>query len=175
MRPTAPRELPPTPEGWIFQLKYNGWNVIINKGRIYTRRGNDITEWLDDWGFPLDWDVPLNGELTAHLGGLKDVASIKTKKFEPRIDVFDVMVEGMLLEERLELMKKLVGDTYFGLVPAVTFRWKSWERANMELAYFKGTGHEGLVLKREGSPYVIGSEISVISPDWLKFKVPAQV
>lgn len=176
MRPTTPRRLPKTPSDFLLQLKFDGWNVVINEGRIWTRRGNDITDWVDDWGFELNPKYPVNGELIAVGGERKDIPSIKTGKLRPRVMAFDLMIEGMPIEERLQLLKGIEDG---GLVAAMTTdplqtKEVSWSRVNRMLGAAKAMGDEGLVLKRKGSPYHVSEVISVVTLDWLKLKVPVR-
>jgi ATP-dependent DNA ligase len=175
MRPSVPRVLPPTPEEFIAQIKYDGWNVVVNKGHVYTRHGQDITSWVDDWHFPLEWEMPLNGELTVIGGERHDIPGLRTGRCRPRVHVFDIMVEDIPLEERLNWIDDNINVKYGGAWAAVHRKFSSWEVANADLQYLKNCGYEGLVLKKLGSRYHVGSEMSVVTPDWLKLKVPAEV
>ena len=165
--------LPESPDDFLVQIKYDGWNVVVNEGHVYTRHGNDITSWTDEWLFDLHPPYPVNGELVVVDGKRKDIPSIKTGKFRPRIWAFDVMVEDMPLEERY----KRVWDLLDGeLIPAVTWDGKdlqkSWSSVNKLFEHVKERGHDGLVLKKKGSLYQVSDEISVVTPDWLRLLVP---
>ena len=50
-----------------------------------------------------------------------------------------------------------------------------WVNINGWLSEVKAQGHEGLVLKKKGSIYWTSAETSIITPDWLKLKVPVDV
>lgn len=173
MRPTTPRVLPETPAGFLAQTKFDGWNVVVNEGRVWTRRGNDITSWCRIWPFDLRPRHPVNGELMAAGGERKDIPSIKTGKFRPRLMAFDLMLEEAPLEQRLEILAGLEGgwDVATTMDGAAT----SWSGLNTLLTALKRQGHEGLVLKRKGSPYHVSDVISVVTMDWLKLKVPVRV
>lgn len=174
MRPTTPRVLPRTPARFLVQTKFDGWNVVVTGGRVWTRHGNDITGWVEDWGFDLRPPHPVNGELVTDGGERRNIPSIKTGMFRPRLMAFDLMVEGPPIEERLEMLLELEDGA---LVPAMTLdpvglRQLSWRWVNETLETVKAMGHEGLVLKRKGSPYHVSDVISVVTTDWLKVKVP---
>lgn len=174
MRPSAPRLLPATPEGFAFQVKYDGWNVVINRGRVYTRHGREITDWWPAWATAFrSFDLPLNGELLAFNGQRSDIPSIRTGKFRPVVKVFDVIFQDAPFEERQDWLTEHVGHTRYEEIEAVAnLRYENWKMVNIDLEYQQGCGNEGFVLKRKGSPYVVGSDLSVVTPDWLKLKVP---
>jgi len=176
MRPSTPRVLPESPAEFLVQEKVDGWNVVVNGGRVWTRHGHDITSWCSNWRFDLNPPWPVNGELVAVGGQRKDVPSIKSGKFEPRLHAFDVMLEGVPLEERLEMVDEWAeGDAWPILTWDPLEEGGGWGWVNLVLEIVKANGLEGLVLKRKGSPYHVSQEISVVSPDWLRMLVPAQV
>jgi ATP-dependent DNA ligase len=175
MRPTVPRVLPPTPRGFLVQPKYDGWNVVVGGGRVWTRRGNEITGWCADWGFDPAPRHPINGELLAVVEGVvadhAHIQGIRTGRCRPLLVAFDVMVEGPGLEERLAMLPDLAGEGAH--VAPTTEPGPTWAEVNLLLEGAKAEGHEGLVLKRRGSLYHPGRHGPVLSEDWLKLKVPA--
>ena len=179
MRPSVPKVLPATPDDYLFQTKYDGWNIVINDGHVWTRRGNDITSWCADWGFDLAPEYPVNGELIAEVDGVPaqrpDIAGIRTGRCLPRVLAFDLMVEGPPIEERLDLLRELAAGrmTAVETTDPVSIA-ASWTDINARLTEVKEAGHEGLVLKKKGSTYFVSHETSIITPDWLKVKVPVE-
>lgn len=177
MRPSVPRALPPTPGGFLVQPKFDGWNVVVSGGRIWTRRGNDITGWCDDWGFDPAPRHPLNGELLAIVGdeavGHTQIQGIRTGRCRPRVMAFDVMVEGPVLEERLAMLPGLSGGSMLPVETTDSGPGATWDDVNRQLEAAWKQGHEGLVLKRRGSLYYPSRDVGIVTPDWLKLKVPA--
>jgi ATP-dependent DNA ligase len=177
MRPVVPRVLPPTPADFLIQPKYDGWNVVVSEGRIWTRRGKEITAWTGDWGFDPAPSHPINGELLAVAGdtvvGHADIQGIRTGRRRARLVAFDVMVEGPGLEERLEMLRDAVG-TGMHIAPTTDLGpTGTWPQTNRELDEALAAGHEGLMLKRRGSLYHPGRHAGIVTHDWLKMKAPA--
>lgn len=179
MRPSVPRALPAVPDDYLIQAKYDGWNVVINGGRVWTRHGNDITAWCADWGFDLDPPHPVNGELLAEEDGVlaarPDIQGIRTGRCRPRLLAFDVMLAGPPIEARLDRVRELAA----GAMEAVTTTdpldsGATWDDINHMLDETKAQGQEGLLLKRKGSCYVPSREVSIVTQDWLKLKVPVR-
>ena len=179
MRPSVPKVLPATPDDYLVQTKYDGWNIVINEGHVWTRRGNDITSWCADWGFDLAPEHPVNGELIAEVDGVPaqrpDIAGIRSGRCLPRVLAFDLMLEGPPLEERLDMLAALAAGSMTAVETTDPLQTEaSWDDINAMLAQEKQGGREGLVLKRKGSTYQVSKEVSIITPDWLKMKVPAK-
>lgn len=168
MRPRTPLVLPPSPEEFWVQWKYNGWNVVIpGDGTAWTRHGNEITDWRCWEGVNLHLDFPLNVELCAESGRLEDVPGLRNGSKRPMRVVHDFMLENVPIEDRLPLFTSL-DDSW---TIANTVGRGSWEGINEEFDLSLAAGHEGLVLKRKGSSYVVGQVASVSSPDWLRLRV----
>lgn len=177
MRPCVPRMLPATPADYLMQTKYDGWNVVIADGHVWTRHGKEITHWCSDWGFELAPPTPINGELQAleegRLASRADIQGIRTGRCRAIVRAFDVMCEGPGLEQRLQMLREhATGAMTMASTVDPVLEGKDWADVNDWLAAVKADGHEGLVLKRRGSLYLPGREASIISDDWLKLKVP---
>lgn len=177
MRPSVPRMLPSVPDDYLVQAKYDGWNIVVNGGRVWTRRGKDITPWRQDWGFDLDPRHPVNGELLAEADGevaaRAAIQGIRTGRCRPRVVAFDVILDGPALEERLDIVRHLASGA-MQPAPTTDLRGASWDDVNLMLEEAKAQGHEGLVLKRKGSRYVTSREVCIVTEDWLKVKVPVR-
>ncbi len=176
MRPSVPRTLPATPADYLIQTKYDGWNIVINEGRVWTRRGKDITSWCADWGFELEPKYPVNGELVAEADDTTahrtDIPGIRSGRCRPLVMAFDLMLEGPPIEERLCMLTALAAGSMTPVTTTNPLRMDAcWKDVNILLENAKTDGHEGLVLKRKQSTYFVSREISIITPDWLKLKV----
>ena len=179
MRPSVPKVLPATPDDYLVQTKYDGWNIVIDEGHVWTRRGNDITSWCAEWGFDLAPEHPVNGELIAEQDGVPaqrpDIAGIRTGRCLPRVLAFDLMLEGPPIQERLDMLASLADGRMTAVETTDPRRTNAcWDDINALLAAAKERGHEGLMLKKKGSTYAVSHEISIITPDWLKLKVPVE-
>ena len=98
----------------------------------------------------------------------KDIPGIKSGRVQPLLLAFDLMIEGVPIEERL-LRLSTVTKNY--LAPQKS---SSWDDVNDHLARAQREGHDGLVLKRCRSLYHVSQEISVVSPDWMRLLVPVR-
>ena len=148
MRPSVPRVLPPAPDDYLLQIKYGGWNVVINEGHVWTRHGKEITFWCADWGFDLGPEYPVNGELLARVDNTtshrSDIPGIRTGRCRPFVLAFDLMLEGPPIEERLHMLQGLASDA---MEPALTTDPlqdnATWGEVNLMLEDVKAKGHEG--------------------------------
>jgi len=176
----VPKMLPAGPDDFLVQAKYDGWNTVVFEGHVWTRRGNDITSWCHDWGFDLAPQSPVNGELLAEADGepgeRTDIPGIRTGRCLPRVVAFDLMLEGPPIEERLASLLEL---TCGRMEPAPTTDPEqtdaTWKDINLLYEEARARGHEGLLLKRKRSPYHTSRETSIVTADWLKLRVPAQL
>jgi ATP-dependent DNA ligase len=83
------------------------------------------------------------------------------------------MVEGPTLEERLQRLTALAaGRMQVAATVDPMHLGGTWTHVNQLLAETQADGHEGLILKRRGSLYQPSREVSVLTEDWLKLKVP---
>jgi ATP-dependent DNA ligase len=180
MRPSVPRMLPATPDDYLVQPKYDGWNVVVHAGHIWTRHGNDITSWCLNWGFDLAPQYPVNGELLARTGDVTaeraDIQGIRNGRCRPYLLAFDLMLEGPPIEQRLSLLRALAAGN---LAPVPTTdpsqTGATWQEVNTWLAQARHCGKEGLILKKKGSLYSTSRETSIVTADWLKLKVPVAI
>jgi hypothetical protein len=82
---------------------------------VWTRHGNEITSWCDDWGFDLAPDHPVNGELLAEADDTTtqraDIPGIRTGRCRPLVLAFDLMLEGPPIEERQEMLLSMASGS----------------------------------------------------------------
>lgn len=171
MRPVSPVILALTPEQYWIQIKYNGWNIIIDEGKIFTRRGKDITHW-NCWGnLNLTPSFPVNGELISINERQYDIQTIRTGRMDYKIMAFDIMIEQMPIEERLDkLRQENLGEKVKICQTIDGNKFKDWEEVNLFLKKLLASGKEGIVLKKKKSFYHIGDYDSVNFSDWIKLK-----
>ena len=202
MRPSVPRQLPATPHEFLVQGKYDGWNVVIADGHVWTRHGNDITGWCARWGFDAGPPWPVNGELLAvdddGVAARTDIQGIRTGRCRPHVVAFDLMLEGVPIDERLQRLHELLGipspavlglqawAAHMAITPDAgaaalsaaptadpALENSTWADLNRCLDAAHAAGREGLMLKRKGSAYHVSREVSIVTEDWLKMKVRA--
>lgn len=174
MRPSAPISLPASPKRYLIQLKYDGWNVVLSNGRIYTRRGKDITGWGCWGGSNLYLQYPGNGELMAAAGHSRNnIQAVRAGRVAPLIVLFDLCVPDVPLEERLALLaeQRLGPDQR---IAPVFGPLSTWDEVNAFLSRVSGSNVEGIVLKEKGSLYTPSGLGSICSPAWIKIKAPIQ-
>lgn len=171
MRPTTPITLPKTPNDYWIQSKFNGWNIVIDEGEIFTRRGTSITNWNCWQDIDLYPDHPINGELIALNERREDVSKIKTGKVDYKIMAFDIMIEDLPIEERLVLLQSMDLGSKAQVCTTVNGKdFREWFVINSVFRLLVGQNGEGLVLKKKNSLYYIGEYESIDSPDWIKLK-----
>lgn len=168
MQPMSLMIIPEFLENWWLQKKYNGWRIIFDNGKWYTRRGTDITDWkIFEKYKEFKLEYPLDMELTSYKGNNYGVSSLRHSYLGEPI-LIDIMVENMKMEERNErVFKEGLSDVF---KVSENFPVSSIRDINMWYSSFIETGCDGVVLKKKGSLYHIGKLQGVITPDWLKVK-----
>jgi len=180
-------EAPLSRRGWIFELKYDGFRILATKHgssvALLSRRGTDFTDRFPEIATELAMlpDVVLDGELVSLDDGgrpqfekLVRRSRLKRKisidhgaRTEPAaLFVFDILelcgrdVRKMALLDRKQTLGEAIGTgsriRSVGYVPS------------MGIELFNAAddaGLEGIVAKREDSPYRRGR-----SSDWIKIK-----
>jgi ATP dependent DNA ligase domain len=162
--------LPITPKNYIIQPKFNGWSLVIpGDGSAWTRRGNSITSWKCFENLDLNFPYPLHAELVATSNRAYDVTSLRHKSDDFKIIVHDVMVVGIPIEDRIQIAKDIVPNLDpFYVSPF--FCCLTWDEVKGLFEIITDIGHEGIVLKRMGSSYLIGQTGSIQNTDWYKIK-----
>ncbi len=158
MRPSAPRSLPAAPDEFPVQTKFDGWNVVIGDGCIWTRRGNDITSWREEWGFDLQPPHFVNADLVVQAADpasalRADIPGIRAGRCRPLFLAFDLMLEGPPIEGRLAMLGELAS---VGHRPVETVDPRqtgaSWNDVNALLERAKTAGHEGIQIRDRPAP-----------------------
>ena len=182
------------PEELVVQKKADGWLVQVINGRVYSRRGKDITE-----HFPSITDAIRGISQNSHLVGelvwwgednkqhenvitsiaVGDRKRVIQKQSEiggfAQLLLFDILVKDgedvsdKPLVERIKLLERVVGegDKYVKVMESYPF--EKWQEVMKEAL---GEGGEGIVLKGKKGTYVY-TELDNKEPkakDWFKYK-----
>jgi ATP-dependent DNA ligase len=159
---------------WVAQRKFDGVRAYIKGGRLYDRRGNDITEKFPEFAlqhaphqFIIDGEIVADTfETVAGRIHMRPEKARLSARFNPCTFVaFDCVASGCMhagVMQRLDWLHNALAErTLPWLVVAGTcahtFTYV-WERAEQE-------SWEGVVIKRVESPYVCGR-----SDHWRKVK-----
>lgn len=167
--PMRPRDLPKRLvdiRDYVLQPKWDGWYVVFQDGRAYTRHGEDLTGWACWRGLTLP-DAAV-GEIM-HRDGRHRIPSLATCADGLRVVLFDVPGPEPL-EIRLAKVPEIAARHGFEAVESSSV--ESWTQANTRLAEAQRVPLvEGLVLKRRGSAWIAGEKHA----DSYRFKMPATV
>lgn len=163
---------------WIVERKFDGIRAFVKQGKLYDRKGADITHKFPEFNVQSIADEWVDGEIVASSGVFEDVSgrihlkdkftiSLAAKKNPARFVVFDVIKPIMSLKMRkdyLELISSVLPPNFdvaaYGSAEMVDV-W--WSRVTSE-------GWEGLVAKRLTAEYRFER-----SPSCLKIKAFVEV
>lgn len=185
---TQARSVPASDDGWIAEVKHDGWRVIAavsgNQAWLKTRRGADASTWFPEvvrglstlpGGLHiLDGEVcVLDAQGRSDFDRLQRRARMRAERKGCDPVVFcawdALVVDGEDVSARpVEARKALLAELLQGRPPATLYvshfdghaAWLFEQAKRLEL--------EGIVLKRKGSAYQPGK----ISTDWVKVKPP---
>jgi bifunctional non-homologous end joining protein LigD len=185
----TPRDGAFTREGWIFEIKYDGYRLIVAKDgqevRLWSRAGNDLTETFPEVAratsllpFP---HLVLDGEVVVHdADGLPSFSRLQRRsRLTRRGDVaraavtlpatlylFDLLgfqdfdVRPLPLLERKRLLRRLLPST-----GPLRFSDHIAEQGEAMFDQVQQMRLEGIVAKKEDAPYR-----GVRSREWLKIR-----
>lgn len=168
------KELVKTGE-WVIEQKFDGVRACIRGGRLFDRRGVDITERFPEFVGLQEFKMDYDGEIVAQSGEFNDVSGrmhlrdkfmmrMLAKRNPAKLVIFDVIGEYQLnpLDARREVLEKTNFSKYSWIEVAKRYAAEEidclWESIVKE-------GKEGLVIKRRDAAYQ-GKR----SLDWLKVK-----
>ena len=182
-------EKPFTREGWVFELKMDGYRLLASKRRgevqLLTRNGNDYTEVFPEVAravraLPFD-DAVIDGEVVVADARGRPIFALLQKRgrLSNTIDIrraavelpasyfaFDLLsfgefdLRGLPLVRRKEILQRALPA-----VGAVRFLEHIPEQGEAMLAQVEAMGLEGIIAKKADAPYRAGR-----SPHWLKLK-----
>jgi bifunctional non-homologous end joining protein LigD len=181
---------PFTREGWIFEIKYDGYRVLVRKDgdqvALVSRNGNslngsfpDIVAALEAMPGSFVWDAELtvdeaNGRPSFEL--LQQRARIRVplrvraaaRERPARLYVFDMLASGredvrrMRLLERKAMLRESFADT-----TVIVYTGGVEEHGDLAFQHAATLDLEGVMAKRLDAPYAAGR-----TRDWLKMKNP---
>jgi bifunctional non-homologous end joining protein LigD len=182
-----------TRAGWIFELKYDGWRVLVGRdegggARIQSRRGRDLGDAFPEVveaaahlpcrSFVLDGEIIASAkketgsfeQLQGRVGQTNPVTVAQLAAEVPvAVQCFDLLavagydLRALPLTARKRILRRL-------LPARGTFRFADHVEEEGEALFAAAVEHrvEGIVAKRADSPYRAGRR----SRDWLKIKAP---
>jgi bifunctional non-homologous end joining protein LigD len=176
-------------EGWVFELKYDGYRIIAGvedgEARLLTRNGNDITDSFPEIVTSLEalpfGDFVVDGEVVVHDDrGIPSFQRLqKRARLSRPVDIrhasvtlpatlylFDCLgfgghdLRGLALTDRKDVLRRM-------LPPAGPLRYSDHipEKGKQLFDRVAAMGLEGVVAKKADSPYRSGR-----SSDWLKVR-----
>jgi bifunctional non-homologous end joining protein LigD len=176
----SPAKAPPKGSDWVWELKYDGYRLMVRKAagkvRIYSRRGADFTD-----RFPLIVDavnrlnvtsVLIDGEGVVYdRYGMPDFALLHSKQHDKDVSLiaFDLVelngepVRKEALAKRKGKLQQLVRSVKSG----IEFNDFLEGEGGRIFEHACKLGHEGIVAKRKDLAYESGR-----SKRWLKIKNP---
>jgi bifunctional non-homologous end joining protein LigD len=176
-----PAKKPPAGEGWIHEIKHDGFRIIARRDghrvRLTSRNGRDLT-----YRFPLVAaamaalpvvSCVIDGEaIVCDANGLSvfDLLRNYRRGNAATLCAFDLIeVNGQDLrpqpiENRKQLLKELLKNAH----PGIAYNRHFDVEGTIVFHHALKLGCEGIVSKRLGSPYRSGR-----SADWLKIENPA--
>jgi bifunctional non-homologous end joining protein LigD len=177
MLATASETLPHG-EGWVYEPKWDGFRAIVSisagDARLTSRNGNDLTQRFPDVARAAEHavrsaDAVLDAEICAlDEQGRSRFSLLQQGEGTRALVVFDVLeVDGeplfeLPLSERRKRLERLVDPKAGGVVVSPQF-----EDGDALLRAAHEQGLEGVVAKREDSPYFPGRR----GTEWRKVKV----
>lgn len=155
-----------------FERKLDGIRAYIENGKLYDRRGKEITHQFPEFVGVGEVVGTFDGEIISASGEFSDISgrvhlrdkfiiSLSAKKSPAIFVVFDVVMEGTIEERRSAIERENLWGR-FGWIQKVP-RFNSFDEG---WKLVEENGWEGLILKRFGSTYQEGAR----SPDWIKCK-----
>jgi bifunctional non-homologous end joining protein LigD len=174
----AASETLPHGEGWVYEPKWDGFRAIVSisagDARLTSRNGNDLTQRFPDVARAAEHavrsaDAVLDAEICAlDERGRSKFSLLQQGEGTLALVVFDVLeVDGeplfeLPLSERRKRLERLVDPRAGGVVVSPQF-----EDGDALLRAAHEQGLEGVVAKREDSPYFPGRR----GTEWRKVKV----
>jgi len=166
-------------DSWVLEEKYDGVRGYIEGGKLYDRRGKDIT-----WRFPefkglSKFKETYDGEIIAQDGQFNSISGrvhlkdrflidLAIKKSPAKFVIWDCCSVGNPLSGRREVLEKTNFKDYDWIEVAPQHKvdklQELWENVI-------STSKEGLIAKRISSPYQEGKR----SRDWLKIKAFVEI
>lgn len=171
-------------QDWIYEPKIDGWRLQIIKfpcGKIecWGRRLDKKPNWTAKLSriVKAAKDIPAGTILDAELytdKGRRFIPSIiaKTRKAKPLVYLFDVIyyqnkfVGNLTLKERKKILNQIKISPPLQLVI-----YKPVVNIKKHLIEMIKQGHEGIILKKLSSPYILSVSAPIATENWRKVKI----
>jgi len=163
--------------GWFIEHKYDGVRAMLKDGRLFCRRGNDITKRFPEFAGIGEVIGTFDGEIIAQSGEFNDISgrmhmrdnfliNLSAKKSPAIFMAFDMPSETKPMDVRQLEMQGKVLPAWFKVAPHYNGEQFDdlWEQVIEQQ-------REGLVLKKPNSKYEFGKR----SENWLKVKAWEEV
>lgn len=169
---------------WIYEPKLDGWRMQIvryknGKLECWGRRLERNPNWTAKLQYMFDRIrdlIPKNTLLDCELcsdQGRRFIPSLfaRIPKAKPIVYVFDIIYyRGMNISKRtLKQRKKILSQLDFA-PPLFLVPGKMLTDLKRNYASEVKKGHEGVVIKKLNSPYIIGKECPIATQNWRKIK-----
>lgn len=153
---------------WL-NYKYDGWRLIVDKGKFFSRRGNELKGWIGlDRFKDLGYEYPLDCELMTLDMKRTSIPSVKNQDVAVLI-ILDVIVEDVPIEDRISLFPSIYNNCRYKHCEFYSI--ENVDDINRYLEQAIRTGYcDGIVLKKKNSLYYPGREEQIMSVDWIKVK-----
>jgi len=170
---------------WICEPKYDGWRIQLIKCsngeiKIFGRRLEKNPDWTKKLGYvaeKLEKILPSGTILDAELcsdKGRRFIPSLfcSTPKAKPQIFVFDIIylnnefLGNKELSERKQILKKEINFEE----PFYYTEFEMLKNINEALKNAIKQNHEGIVVKKLKSLYIISKDAPTATADWRKIK-----
>lgn len=170
--------------GWIYEPKIDGWRMQIicnnaNELECWGRRLERKPNWSQKLHYLLErlnGVIPANTLLDCELSsdrGRRFVPSLLARKprAKPIVYIFDVIclagedISNRTLRKRKEALEKIRFSK-----PFVRVMGKKLTDIRKDYRSEVKKGHEGIVIKKLDSPYLVGEEAPIATQNWRKIK-----
>jgi bifunctional non-homologous end joining protein LigD len=163
------RPSPPSGDGWLFELKFDGWRVQLHKAGLsstmYGRNGGDLTRWFPRiaaavLGLPASSCI-IDGELiAAGAHGEPDFLALLHGRHVPTcVYAFDLLeLQGRDLRDQPLVQRRARLQALLRRTKCDLLRFsESFPDADALLIECSRRGLEGIVAKRKDAPYRSGA------------------
>jgi ATP-dependent DNA ligase len=169
---------------WIYEPKIDGWRMQIlkyNNGvtECWGRRLERKPNWSSKLGYLLEElheNIPKGTVFDCELystGGRRYIPSLfaKKPKVKPLVYVFDVVyLKGVNVSKKtLKTRKRMLSGISIE-PPFFCVKGKKLTNVKSDYSSEMKKGHEGIVIKKLDSPYLLGKEAPIATQWWRKIK-----
>jgi ATP-dependent DNA ligase len=169
---------------WIYEPKIDGWRMQIircknGQTECWGRRLERKPNWSSKLLYvleELEEAIPKGTILDCELystGGRRFIPSLfaKKPKVKPMVYVFDVIyLKGVNVSKKtLKTRKRMLSEINIK-PPFFCILGKKLTNVKRDYSSEVGKGHEGIVIKKLNSPYLLGKESPIATQWWRKIK-----